>query len=280
VRALLLLSDPTPLTHEEDAIIADAIDQNYAIEGLEYRKLSQLAATFSGYTTDSHHSLTARLKKWHGDGEMAWLFDNERDTLSLEPQVIGFDLTCILDDQTSRTPWLMYIVHRIKERLNGDKTIIMLDEGWKLVEDPILSGTMKNWHKTIRKQNGLIGFATQSPTDALNCSISDAIIEQSPTQIFLPNPKAQKAHYCDGFNLSEQEFAFIKHTAPEDRCFLIKHHHDAVIAKLDLSGMDECLRIMSGTTRTVALLDELRNTHGSDVSHWYRPFHELLGAAS
>jgi type IV secretion system protein VirB4 len=272
IRTLLLLSDTTPLSHEEEEIIADAVDQNYQVANLQHRNLSSLSSMFTGYTSDRRNSLTSRLQKWHGNGEMAWLFDNIEDSLSLGNPVIGFDLTSILDDRNSRTPWLMYIFHRINEMMNGDKIMIMLDEGWKLVDDPIFSDRIKNWHKTIRKQNGLIGFATQSPADALKSKIADAIIEQSPTQIFLPNPKARHEDYCDGFSLSEQEFNFIKNTAPEERTFLIKHHHDSVIAKLDLSGMDEFLHIFSGTTKTVELLENLRQHHGDVVEHWYEDF--------
>lgn len=275
---LIQSGDNSVITHDEDNLISEAIQQNYSIEP-EYRTLTQLSATLGGHTSNGP-SLSARLQRWYGTGDMAWLFDNDEDTLSLGNNVIGFDLTSILDDQTSRTPWLMYIFHRINEMMTGQKVIIMLDEGWKLVDDPTFAQKIKDWHKTIRKQNGLIGFATQSPGDALNSPIADSIIEQSHTQIFLANPKATKERYCEGFKLSEQEFDFIKNTAPEDRCFLVKHNHDSVIAKLDLSDMDEYISILSGTANSVNLLDTIRAEHGDNVKDWYQPFLQHLKGAT
>mgnify|MGYP000262374690 CR=1 FL=1 len=178
-------------------------------------------------------SLSNRLAKWHGNGDRAWLFDNETDTLSLNNLTIGFDLTSILDDPISRTPWLMYIFHRVNALLDGRKTIIMLDEGWKMLDDPAFSKRIKDWMKTIRKQNGILGFATQSAKDAIGSSVGDAIIEQSPTQIFLPNARANEKDYCGGFGLSKHELKIIRNLTPESRYFLLRHGNDSVIAKLD-----------------------------------------------
>ena len=61
---------------------------------------------------------------------------------------------------------------------------------------------IKDWEKTIRKRNGIVGFATQSAQDALESRIASAIIEQAATQIFMANPKARAADYIDGFGLT------------------------------------------------------------------------------
>ena len=68
----------------------------------------------------------------------------------------------------------------------------------------------KNKQKTIRKQNGLGIFATQSPEDALKSSISAALIEQTATMIFMPNSRARPEDYCEGFGLTQYEFELVK----------------------------------------------------------------------
>lgn len=273
IRTLALAGSDTPLSLEDEEIIAEAVDQNFTV-GQEYRSLRHLAAVFGGYTRNNQTSLEKRLRKWHGDGERAWLFDNPVDTLSLGNPTLGFDLTSILDDPISRTPWLMYVFHRVAQMMTGEKVIIMLDEGWKMLDDPVFAARIKDWEKTIRKQNGILGFATQSAKDALESSIGHAIIEQSPTQIFLPNARAEAKDYCGGFGLSEQEFALVKGLAPESRCFLLRHGTDSVVARLDLSGMDDFLAVLSGRTDTVALLDSIRAECGDEVQQWYETFHQ------
>ena len=220
-----------------------------------------------------------RLRRWHSDGDKAWLFDNEKDSLSLENNAIGFDLTTILDDPVSRTPWLMYIFYRVNSLLNGQKTIIMLDEGWKLLDDPAFASRIKDWMKTIRKLNGILGFATQSAKDALSSSVGDTIIEQSPTQIFLPNSKAKESDYCHGFGLSSHELKIIKTLTPESRCFLLKHGNHSVIAKLDLTGLEEYISVLSGRAESVQELERLMSQHGQTTEKWLPHFQKKKVAA-
>jgi len=239
---------------------------------LRHRRLSTFAELLAGHETRNGDSLAARISLWHGKGERAWLFDNAKDTLSLESRNIGFDLTSILDDHISRTPWMMYVFHRISQLLNGEKVIIMMDEGWKMLDDPIFSARIKDWMKTIRKQNGLLGFATQSAKDALGSSVGDAIIEQSPTQIFFPNPRASEEDYCKGFGLSRHELKLVRELTPESRCFLLRHGTDSVIAKLDLSGMEDFVSVLSGRTETVSLMHQLQKRYGDNPELWLPHF--------
>lgn len=260
------------LNPEEQALITDAINANYSDLDFSQRRLSALSQLLTGYSGSHQNSLSMRLSRWHGKGDKAWLFDNETDTLSLQNPTIGFDLTSILDDPISRTPWLMYIFHRVNALLNGQKTILMLDEGWKMLDDPAFSKRIKDWMKTIRKQNGIIGFATQSAKDAIGSSVGDAIIEQSPTQIFLPNARAKEADYCAGFGLTKHELQIIRNLTPESRCFLVKHGNDSVIAKLDLEGLNEYISVLSGRAETVNELEQLIHKHGNHVDSWLPHF--------
>jgi type IV secretion system protein VirB4 len=133
---------------------------------------------------------------------------------------------------------------------------------------------IKDWEKTIRKRNGIVGFATQSAQDALESRIASAIIEQAATQIFMANPKARAADYIDGFGLTSHEFDLVRTLPDSAHCFLIKHGTESVVARLNLSGERELLTILSGRERTVRLLDELRIKHGDSPDAWLEPLLE------
>lgn len=163
---------------------------------------------------------------------------------------------------------MMYLFHRVEERLDGSPAIIVVDEGWKALDDDIFVRRIKDWEKTIRKRNGIVGFATQSAQDALQSKIASAIIEQAATQIFMANPKAQAADYVDGFGLTAHEFELIRSLPDTARCLLIKHGNESVVARLNLTGEPEMLTILSGRERTVRLLDEIRAEVGDDPEAW------------
>ncbi|WP_404336923.1 VirB4 family type IV secretion/conjugal transfer ATPase [Sphingomonas sp. MMS12-HWE2-04] len=252
---------------EETARIKDAIDANFG-QPIEQRRLRYLAELFRGGHRPHAADLWARLRPWWGDGERAWLFDNARDETDLEARTVGFDMTQILDDPAMRTPAMMYLFHRVEDRLDGTPAIVVVDEGWKALDDDVFVRRIKDWEKTIRKRNGIVGFATQSAQDALESKIASAIIEQAATQIFMANPKARAEDYIGGFGLTEHEFELVR-TLPDDaHCFLIKHGNESVVARLNLSGERELLTILSGRERTVRLLDEIRAQTGDDPAEW------------
>jgi type IV secretion system protein VirB4 len=252
---------------DEIAAIADAVDANFA-QAPAYRRLRHFAELFRGQRRPTSTDLAARLAPWHSGGDYAWLFDNADDELDLEARTIGFDLTQILDDPAARTPAMMYLFHRVEQRLDGTPTLIVIDEGWKALDDDIFVQRIKDWEKTLRKRNGIVGFCTQSAQDALASRISSAIIEQAATQIFMINPKAQKSDYCGGFGLTEHEFDLVRTLPDSTHCFLIKHGSDSVVARLNLSGMPDLLTVLSGRESTVRRLDDLRAQYGDAPAAW------------
>ncbi|WP_342249658.1 VirB4 family type IV secretion/conjugal transfer ATPase [Sphingomonas sp. OTU376] len=252
---------------EDLARIKDAIDANFG-QPLAQRRLRHLVELFRGAHRPHGADLWARLRPWWGDGERAWLFDNAEDLTDLSADTVGFDMTQILDDPAVRTPAMMYLFHRVEERLDGTPAIIVVDEGWKALDDDVFVRRIKDWEKTIRKRNGIVGFATQSAQDAIESRIASAIIEQAATQIFMANPKARHADYVEGFGLTEHEYDLVRTLPDNAHCFLIKHGNESVVARLNLTGERELLTILSGRERTVRLLDQIRAEHGEDPEAW------------
>lgn len=252
---------------DEIARIKDAIDANYE-QPEDHRRLRHLAELFRGGHRPTSSDLWSRLRPWWGDGERAWLFDNPRDRTDLTAEAVGFDMTQILDEPALRTPAMMYLFHRVEERLDGTAAIIVVDEGWKALDDDVFVRRIKDWEKTIRKRNGIVGFATQSAQDALESRIASAIVEQAATQIFMANPKARAEDYIGGFGLTPHEYELVRTLPDNAHCFLIKHGTDSVVARLNLTGEQDILTILSGRERTVRLLDEIRAQTGDDPAEW------------
>jgi type IV secretion system protein VirB4 len=252
---------------DEVETIKDAIEANFA-QTRKHRRLRHLVELFRGDKRPKSGDLYARMRPWWGEGERAWLFDNEEDLTDLSASTVGFDMTAILDDPVARTPALLYFFHRVEERLDGNPAIIVVDEGWKALDDDVFVRRIKDWEKTIRKRNGIVGFATQSAQDALESRIASAIIEQAATQIFMINPKARPEDYVDGFGLTQHEFELIRTLPDNSHCFLIKHGNESVVARLNLTGEDDLLTILSGREATVRRFDELTESTRLNPGDW------------
>ena len=265
--AKLATGDGPAPTVEEAGWIAEAVDSSYAGPP-EHRRLRFLAELFRGRQRASGNDLAARLAPWHSAGEHAWLFDNEIDGLELDAETIGFDMTAILDQPALRSPTMLYLFHRVEERLDGRPTIIVVDEGWKALDDDVFVARIRDWEKTIRKRGGIVGFAMQSASDALESKIASAIVEQAGTQIFMANSSAQATDYIDGFGLTPHEYELVR-TIPETaRAFLVKHGSDSVVVRLNLTSEPDLLTVLSGRERTVRLLDDIRAEVGDAPETW------------
>ena len=137
------------------------------------------------------NSLYERLGRWCQGGALGWVFDEADDRLGDLRSHIGHRLrhTEFLDLPEVRTPVMMYLLQVMDELVNGERLIYVISEFWKALDHPIFSDFAKQKQKTIRKQNGLGIFDTQSPSDVLRHPIGRTMVEQSVTKIFLANPR-------------------------------------------------------------------------------------------
>ena len=219
--------------------------------------------------------IAARLRRWERGGALGWVFDNEADEIGIGAKFLGYDMTDFLDNEEIRTPLMAYLFHRVERLIDGRRIIIVIDEFWKALADEGFRDLAQNKLKTIRKQNGLMLFATQSPRDAINSPIAHTIIEQCPTQVFMPNARGSRADYVEGFKLTEREYELIARVlSNESHRFIVKQGHNSVVAELNLSGFDDELAVLSGRTANVELADTIRLQAGDDPEAWLPLFHQ------
>ncbi|MFB0872599.1 MULTISPECIES: conjugal transfer protein TrbE [unclassified Sphingobium] len=113
---------------------------------------------------------------------------------------------------------LAYLFHRISRRLDGRPTLILIDEGWLALDDPLFGRQLKEWLKTLRKKNASVVFATQSLADIEGSAIAPAIIESCPTRLFLANERAlepQIAGVYRRFGLNDRQIEIIASATPK-----------------------------------------------------------------
>lgn len=163
-----------------------------------------------------HDELKSALHPYTLEGPHGRLLDADNESLTLSDTVC-FEMEALMASSSAVAAVVTYLFHRLEERFDGRPTLIILDEAWLFLDNPLFASQIREWLKTLRKKNVAVVFATQSLNDISDSSIAPAIIESCPTRIFLPNPRAvekQQAAVYDRFGLNPRQIEIIAQATP------------------------------------------------------------------
>ncbi len=176
---------------------------------------------------------------------------------------------------------LAYLFHRIEGRLDGSPTLIIIDEGWLVLDSPAFAAQLREWLKTLRKKNASVIFATQSLADIEGSRIAPAIVESCPTRIFLPNERAaepQIARIYERFGLNDRQVEILSRATPK-RDYYCQSRRGNRLFELGLG--DVALAFTAASSKTDQIkIGELIETRGhADFAEFWLRHRGLYWAA-
>ena len=160
--------------------------------------------------------MKAALHPYTLEGPHGRLLDADHESLALADTVC-FEMESLMGSASAVAPVVTYLFHRLEERFDGRPTLIILDEAWLFLDNPLFASRIREWLKTLRKKNVSVIFATQSLSDISFSTIAPAIVESCPTRIFLPNPRAvepQQTDVYERFGLNPRQIEIIAQATP------------------------------------------------------------------
>ena len=168
------------------------------------------------------NALKAALLPYTLDGPFGRLLDAAEDHLALA-DVQCFETEALMHEVGAVLPVLTYLFHRLEDRFDGRPTLLILDEAWVYLDNPLFAARIREWLKVLRKKNVAVVFATQSLADISESTIAPAIVESCPQRIFLPNdravePQARQAY--ERFGLNERQIELIARAVPKRQYYL------------------------------------------------------------
>ncbi len=264
------------LTAEEELDIKDAVESVLHFLEFEKRDFTHLVQNI---TVDS---LRKKLLKWCQGGRFGWVFDNPENLYNPEDfEIVGFDLTEILKSDEENYPptqpilaYILYLREAMMKIVAEQQRVIatVIEEFWFATQYPKIADEIKKILKSERKRHNFAILVSQSPADAIRSSIFEAIIEQTATKIFLPNPSAEFENSYERCGISKTEFNKIISLPEKSRKFLIKQGHASAVANFNLRGMDKALAVLSGTSANVEILHKTMSEYGENPKKWLGPF--------
>ncbi|MGL4666592.1 MAG: conjugal transfer protein [Saezia sp.] len=221
--------------------------------------------------------LRSRLGKWcrSANGQFAWCLDapiNAFNPATMDR--VGFDSTMLLTADASgkghpASEPILAVLFYLKSLMQkeGRLMLTIVEEFWMPANYPLTQALMKGILKAGRLKNEFMVLSSQSPEDAINCEIFAAIVQQTATKLYLPNPDATLEAYkkC---NVTDKEFAMLQALSKDSRTFLIKQSNNSCFAKFDLHGFDDFIPIISGDDAVIALCEKIRAKVGDNPDDW------------
>ncbi|HFH2890267.1 conjugal transfer protein TrbE [Pseudomonas aeruginosa] len=163
------------------------------------------------------NALRQALQPYVLGGAHGALLDADQDRLG-SADVQCFEMEELMHSKAAVAAVLSYLFARFEERFDGAPTLLILDEAWLFLDDPLFAARIRQWLKTLRKKNVSVIFATQSLADIKDSSIAAAIIESCASRIFLPNPQAgepQIRGIYQGFGLNDRQIEIVAQATPK-----------------------------------------------------------------
>jgi type IV secretion/conjugal transfer VirB4 family ATPase len=153
------------------------------------------------------------------DGPYGRLLDAETETLSVGRWQV-FEMHELMKSYPNAVmPLLTYLFHRLDQRFGKAPTLLILDEGWLFLDDPVFAPKIREWLKTLRKKKVYVVFASQSLADLAQSTILETVKESCFTKIYLPNRMAtddeRSMAFYRGFGLNDQQIALIAAASPK-----------------------------------------------------------------
>ncbi len=218
----------------------------------------------SFYSSIQDTDIRLILDNYIGYSAMGKILDGEKDSIELSKFTV-FEMEEILNHpDKNRIPILLYLFKKIQDSLKGQPSVIILDEAWIMLSNPVFREKIREWLKVLRKANCAVIMATQSMSDAANSGIMDVINESCPTRIFLPNATATNEDTSEmyhKFGLNDVQIQILANAVPKRDYYFVSSEgrrlFSLALQKLTLAF------VAVSDKETIALIKELERKHGN-----------------
>ncbi|MGK9452023.1 conjugal transfer protein TrbE [Acidithiobacillus caldus] len=208
----LAILQGVPMSAQERAVI------HRAVEGLA-QEAGRSIADFVNLVQSIQ--IKQAVEVYTGTGKYGDILDARHDGLDMHANFVTFEMDSLPQGESAKgivVPILLYIFHRIESMLDGRPTLIVLDEAWALLDNPLFLNKIREWLKVLRKKNAAVVFATQSLADIVGNPLLPVLQESCPTKIFLPNVEAGSRNLMpmyESFGLVDRQIELLQMATPK-----------------------------------------------------------------
>lgn len=191
-------------------------------------------------------TLAEHFKPYLEGGEFEGIFEAKSDPLQLGGSCY-IDISGYFANQVMRVTLCSYLMHRMTMALDGTPTIIVLDEGFELLNNPLIGPRVAGWMDYLQSKNALLVIGTSDIQASAQTGIVPEVMGHIGHRFLFADHSPEQA-YLTHFGISDEAFAVLPEFGSKSHMVLHMNHQGALQLYQTHMQMDDALhRLLAGT---------------------------------
>lgn len=175
------------------------------------------------------------------------IFDNNEE-INWNDNIIAFDLTNIIKKKALLIPIIDYLLYKIEQQLDSNPAIVVFNEAWELLDNPIMSPKIDAMLTRFKEKNCVAIFSAFEGNKIAQSKMNKNIIGHFTSKIIYPDydiSDVEQIFYEQILHMSDQEIDMLHIMNKDEKQFLLKHGDDSVIINLDFTNNIEITQLLA-----------------------------------
>lgn len=189
-------------------------------------KLPKEMQSFNTFLDHCNIDVKSKLKRFHGEGIYASLYDNDHDAIgTLKKRLSVYNLMGVKNDAVPLQLTMSEIVYRILRTFENPHIrdyfkLLDIDEAHQFLSIPGMANFLVRGIRTWGKWNGGVSLWTQSPVELMRIEDWPALRSAASTFIFMADGEMDRDTYRAAFGLSDGHLDAIERLIPKQQAFI------------------------------------------------------------
>ena len=175
------------------------------------------------------------------------IFDQKTE-INWNDDIIAFDLTQIINKKALLMPIIDYLLYKIEQQLDSNPAIVVFNEAWELLDNPIMSPKIDAMLTRFKEKNCVAIFSAFEGNKIAQSKMNKNIIGHFTSKIIYPDydiSDVEQIFYEKILHMSDQEIEMLHIMNKDEKQFLLKHGSDSVIINLDFINNIEITQLLA-----------------------------------
>ncbi len=223
------------------------------------------------------------LRPYTASGAHGTLLDASHDGL-LTGRLQVFEMTHVMrsNDKSITVPVLLYLFHRIEQRLShGRPSHIFIEEAWLPLLDTGFAAQIDSWLRRLAKLNAGVWLVTQSPQEVVAAPNAKVVLDSCISRILLPDAHAADSGSRDLYErlgLNAKEIHLLSRAEPR-RHYLHSTPSGSRLFELALDRFALALLTPRPGKTVLQMYQMARRRQSTDGDAWFSHYLTEIGLA-